>query len=147
VEGDVLWGYAVNLALGDGDSMEDGDGFLPDPWVEGSGLDEGADLGEGTAMAMAMLVVVVVRLSMLVGMGMRMRMGMAMVVAMVMAMVMRVARAMCLDVDVKLDPLDGHLGAAGDVEVVAADAERGELALELAGIGPEVDEGADEHVA
>ena len=57
------------------------------------------------------------------------------------------ARAIGVEVDVELDAFDGHLRAAGHVEVIAADGEGAEVAFDLAGIRAEVDEGGDEHVA
>ena len=57
------------------------------------------------------------------------------------------ARAIGLHVHVELDPLDRHLGAASDVQVIAIDVQEAKLARDLVVIGAEVDEGGDEHVA
>jgi hypothetical protein len=49
--------------------------------------------------------------------------------------------------DIELHALDGGLGTAGGVEVIALDGEQAQLPFEFAGINAEIDEGADEHVA
>jgi hypothetical protein len=65
----------------------------------------------------------------------------------VVVVIVIVIAGLVIEVDIELDALDGGLGFAGGVEVITLEGEQTELLLEIAGIGSEIDEGADEHVA
>ncbi len=127
---------AVDFPLRFRDTLEDGDGFFLHPRRELALVDEFFYVGEVALVVVAVLVVLVM---------------VAMVVFGVMVMV-RMTRIMFVviivcEMDVKLHAFDGGLVLARDMEVIAVELEFAEFVFEFVRVHPQVNQGADEHVA
>ena len=120
--------HAVDLALGLSDTAKDGNRLFFHPVAERAAVDERPDVGKGALVRVAAVGVVTVRVGM--------------------AVLMRVLVAFSWqEMDVELDSLNVRLGFAADVQLVTAQIQLRQFALEHRCIDADVDHCAEKHVA
>ena len=156
----------MDLAFGDGDPFEHGDGPLFDPIREVAIVNQLADLAK-IPVRLRMRMCVVVRMGMRVGMGDRRFSGVrvfvdlvgmrlvtvgfdGMLVRMVVGGAVGVGMGVFVkmgEVDVELDTGDEGFLAPSAVQMIVRDRQFTEFGLELIEVHAEVDQGTDEHVA
>jgi hypothetical protein len=166
--------HPVNLPLGLGNALEDGDGFLLHPGGQLAARDQLLDLRKIALLLVVMVAVIMAVavgmfvLPVMVGMAVVMTVFVAMTVVVtvlmmvmvvvpvlvamhvVMVVVVRVFMSVVMimrEVDIKLDAGNGGFFAALHMQVVAIELELGQFAFELVLVHAQVNERADEHVA
>jgi hypothetical protein len=116
----------VDFSFRLGNAGKHGDGFLFHPRGKFAARDEVSDFGKIPLFLMRVVVMVFVFVMMLL--------------AVVGVMLMR-------EVDIKLHAGDGGFLSPRDVQVIAAELELFQFALQFGGVHAEVEQGGDEHVA